>query len=551
MNRGLYISRRQLLASSAVGIANATLGSRVAGPMARRVPLTSVTRRSAPNHLLPEPPHVDTLRHLAQIAMDAARGADAEFADIRIGVQRFVAISGDIPIVALTVGYGVRARLAGAWGFQYGSILNADAISSAARSAVRGAQRYAATNRVLGHTPMPPLAPVPVVTGEWRSPVVIDPFTVPLDDYYRVIASLRDVSTGARHSHAIQASGMVWEAETRVFASTEGSMVTQHLMRGTVDMTAKAWLPENTYDQVAVDIPHNLGVESGGFEIALRPERMAALRAGMDEAIRLRELPRRSFSDVGRFPVVLGGASWGSVIGTTIGRAVDGDRATGDEADASGGTFLVPPDAVLHADPPLCSPLLSVRVDRTLPSPMAVQWDDDGVVPEPYPIVDGGRIMDYITTRDTAATLSGLRPRGGAVAPTPTSIPVGSGGHLHVSPASTSVSLSDLMRDISHGFLLRDAQADTESGVTLGTISGGLVLEIRRGKPVARTNVLLQFATKAILRNKLVALGDTHSLRTAIVATPKGIPWESIKQIVTAPAVLCKDMDVVSWTFQP
>jgi hypothetical protein len=63
--------------------------------------------------------------------------------------------------------------------------------------------------------------------------------------------------------------------------------------------------------------------------------------------------------------------------------------------------------------------------------------------------------------------------------------------------------------------------------------------------PVARTNIHLQFTTKTILQKQLVALGDVGTVRTTDVTDTKGIPWQAIDQWVTAPAALCKNVDVI------
>jgi len=117
---------------------------------------------------------------------------------------------------------------------------------------------------------------------------------------------------------------------------------------------------------------------------------------------------------------------------------------------------------------------------------------------------------------------------------------------VRIAAASSNTSAWDLAREMTHGFLVRDGDASVEPGLTAGIFRSRLVLEIVRGVPVARTYLPLQFATKSLLKAKLTALGGASTLRTTMVETYKGMPWQVVTQPVTAPAALCKDVDVIS-----
>jgi len=554
-------SRRQFLtagASALAGVHQLGVGTPIAGALPVIIPTTRAARRRPPGAFLPEPPSPELFRRLALIAMDAAKAAGAEFADIRIGMQRGIQVPPlpYSPLASLEIGYGIRARVAGLWGFQYGNVLSAEAIVATAQSAVAGAHRYSATNRRLARTQEVVLAPAPVITGEWHGPNAVDPFTVPLDDYYRVIEALAQTRSPIYRNKLVAAGGKLsWQGETRIFASSDGSLVTQHLMRGEAPGHGVARLPDDIRDFVEIDLP-NLGPVSAGFELMMNPRIIEYLETGLDEAVRLRELPVRPFLDVGRYPVVFDGPTFASLIGRTANLALDGDRVAGTESDASGDSFLVPPDEILNATTPQFSPLLTARVDRAVPSPAAVQWDDEGVTPEPYTIVDRGRVVDYHTTRATAPLLGDwsrrhgrpVRAHGVAVAVRPVSLPVCTGGHVHVAPASASTSVYELARDMQHGFIVRGGDFGTVPSLTIAMLSG-TALEVRNGNIVARTHIAVQMPTKALLNDKLVALGGSDTVRMKMVELWKGVHREGIVQPVTAPAALCKDVDIVSRAF--
>lgn len=561
------ITRRHFLATGAA----VALGMH-ATPMAAQtviVPSTRGTRRLTPHAWFPDPPPADQLRALARIAVDAARSSGADFADVRIGIQRHIRFYGtSSPMWAWRgVGYGVRAWRGDTWSFQHGNVLTTDAVAATARSAAEGVRRYANVNAQLaaqhgtrsgrvGDAVVASWALTPQVIGEWRVPVQIDPFDVPIDDCQRVLDSLKDFTLPKSVWRNAVSLGYVleWRAETRVFASSAGSLVTQDTMCGGLNMQASATLLTPHPTEVFLH-QTDCSQVCAGFETVLRPDVLTQIQQLYDTVVRWEELPVRPFQDVGRFPVVFDGKTAAQIVGSTLDCALDGDRVTGVEADASGSSFLMPPLEILDASEPLFSPRLTARVSRALPSPMAVQWDDDGVAPEPYTVVDRGRIVDFHTTRETAPALASwyqrhgrsVRSHGGALALAPTNVPSGTGGHLTVEPAEGKVLIEELSRAIDHGFVVINGAASASPGLTAGMVSpqiDGLMLEIRRGVPVARTAVKMQFTTKTILGKNLMALGDAGTAGTETIEMEKGIPWQTVTQMVTAPAMLCQDVEI-------
>jgi len=522
------------------------------------------TRRSTPNLWLPAPVPAELLRELAQVAIDAAQSAGADYADVRVGVLRYVKVPEYPwpPDVGMFVGYGIRGSVNGTWSFQHGEVLTTDAIAMSARSAVEGARLYSTINAQLAtvsrRPPASAWAPVAPAVGVWHAPMEIDPFDVPIDDYHRAFEALQATTAPVEQNARVGSGSLDFQAETRVFASTAGSLVTQTFVQGGLGIGGGATLPENRMDYVDVDVP-GTQTNVGGFEIVLRPDWIPRTMAGVDEAIMLRELPFKPFTDVGRFPIVFGGRAFASLVMNTVSLGLDGERAAGLEADASGTTFLAPIDEVLGTNNPQFSPLLTVRSSRKLPAVEACGWDDEGVAPEDYTLVERGRVVDYHTTRETAPLLAEwyakhnrpIRSHGTTVASLATYLPIGGHGHLQVQAAAGKATMQDLYRDISHGFVVREGNANSDMSLTGGTFNTRLVLEIKNGTPVCRTNIMMQFTTKRILQKQLVTLGDASTARTEILRMDKGVPWQGIGVPVTAPAAFVKDVDVVVWDQAP
>jgi len=247
--------------------------------------------------------------------------------------------------------------------------------------------------------------------------------------------------------------------------------------------------------------------------------------------------------------------TFGSALTQTMGQALELDRVLGYEADASGTSYLTPPDEFLGT--PIASPLLTVTANRAMPSVSAVKWDDEGVESHEFPVVTEGRLVDYCTSRQTAPSLHAIYERNGvpmrshacAVAPAAGDAVLVRVPHLTVAPATQSASIDDLCADVTRGLLVRwkyyfsiDQQF---SSATLTSGIVGVLLEIEKGKVVRRVEGNgLQFSTRRFWKS-LTALGDSSTMGNGFSTADKGQPWQSITQSATAPAGFFKDVDVV------
>ena len=108
------------------------------------------------------------------------------------------------------------------------------------------------------------------------------------------------------------------------------------------------------------------------------------------------------------------------------------------------------------------------------------------------------------------------------------------------------MSVRDLMREMKHGFYVLRGGASASPGLT-GALFGSnhLMLEIRDGVPVAHTSFKAHLGPKTLFGKQLVAFGDASTVRTRWESMSKGMPWRLINGVVDAPAMLCKDVDIV------
>jgi len=155
--------------------------------------------------------------------MDSAAGR-ADYADARLVLSRVERIStrnGGIDELdnIEEEGLGVRVRLGGAWGFA--ATRGTD--RAAAEEALARALTVAESQPAAGARPLAPAEPA---RGDWRSPSLIDPFDVPLEDK---LATLAAADAGMRGDSRVKVTHAHYLAQRveKTFASTEGALCTQ------------------------------------------------------------------------------------------------------------------------------------------------------------------------------------------------------------------------------------------------------------------------------------------------------------------------------------
>jgi TldD protein len=197
--------------------------------------------------------------------------------------------------------------------------------------------------------------------------------------------------------------------------------------------------------------------------------------------------------------------------------------------------------------------MLTVEASRAVPHITAVGWDDEGVAPEAFPLIQGGKLMTYLHSRQTAGELgapqrdaAASHRLGSAVAQTAGTEVLVQTPHLTMAPSASKTSLMDLCKDIPHGILVRSLPyLQTERDLGTGHFNYGCsIFEISRGKLVARLTLNeVVFSTRR-LWNGLQAVGDAGTQESAYVPLVGGS--YVTMQSVTAPAALFKEVNVVS-----
>jgi TldD protein len=539
----MFTTRRDFLATASASLAGLVLHS-------RSLPAAALTESAPPSAYLPDPPDASSLRALALHTIDAARAAGAQYADVRIGNRRSLMMNlqdmGPLPMtdIGVTDSFGVRVLVDGCWGFAFGVLQGKDALASSAVQAVNDARNQARAGVSPGE-----FLPVPVVTGEWDVPVKVDPFAVPVGTQVSLMGAFKHAPR-----RDIREIGIVivfqWIAETRVFASTEGSLVTQRFTRALPQ--AQIIGHRRHFDSLVLQTP-GLEATSAGYEVVLQPDLQERIKTTADDLQRLWRIPQRQL-DVGRYDAVFDGQASAALFGETVSPALELDRALGEQVESAGSSFLAPPERILGA--PIFSPLLSAKVDLSLPNIAQARWDDEGSEMQDFSLIDRGEVVDYISTRSTAPVLHAwyrqrgipLRSRGCGIAWSASRPPAGYAGHVTVLPGNNpGTTTEQLCREMQQGLLVRYvARVASDQQLSAATLQWAIVYEISKGVIASRVRGNL-FSCKTLQSWKeLRAVGDASTTGHHTRNTMYGNPWWAITQTISAPAVHLSNVAVTN-----
>jgi TldD protein len=334
-------------------------------------------------------------RDLMMRALDAARAAGAQYADVRISRNRNQGIqTREQRVTSIadneTMGLGVRVLANGAWGFAATRELEAQAVGRAVRAAV--AQARANRAALLRPVELAPVEPVP--DGRWRAPAEIDPFDIPIEDKVGILLAANRAALGVRGARFVNSS-MFFLREEKSFASTEGTFTHQVLYRALPRMTVTAVAPDGSdfQSRMSTDVqPMGLG-----YEHVLRADMVANAPRWAEDAVR--KLSARPV-EPGTYDLVLLPSHLWLTIHESIAHPTELDRIVGYEANFAGTSFISPLDRFLgrfRYGPEF----MNVQAERSAHGALSVAgWDDEGVAPREYLLVRDGILWDLQTTRE-------------------------------------------------------------------------------------------------------------------------------------------------------
>jgi TldD protein len=538
----MSITRRSLIQSGL------KLGAAAAAVSAIPRPLLAQLGRT----LEPLPPIQDPgLKDLTARALDAARGAGAVYADVRLTherVRKFNIGSHVDDTESMLV--GVRTLVNGYWGFASSPVWAPDEMARLARAAVHQAKTNA-----LGKPRTVDLAPAPVVAeGHWEMPVAINPFAISPFEINDFLDSLAIYLGRTPNTQLLGDSCDAVEQE-RAFASTAGSYCTQRCYRIEGAFRLELQLERGQRGAIELECLTPAGI---GWELYAAP-RIARVRdhtmyEEIDRALEeLKEdllMPVKAV-EVGRYETVFDPFTVAYLIDETLGRATELDRALGYEANAGGTSYLSDPTAMLGSYQ-AGAPAMNVTAERAEPGAVGtVKWDDEGVAPDEFSLVKNGVLTDFQTTRESARWLEAaykkqglsVHSHGCAGAPSAIYAPLQHTPNLSFGAGRDAKGFEALVTGMARGVAVKSGSADLDFQHSSG-LGTGRLYEVKQGKRVARLAGGFLFRATDLWKS-LQAVGGEEGLRRYGMKKSKGEPAQEYHHSVTAPAAMVKDLTII------
>jgi TldD protein len=317
-------------------------------------------------------------------------------------------------------------------------------------------------------------------SGRYATSVQRDPFEVPREEVVAMLADSearlhvgREVKTGL-------ATFQAWE-ETKWFASSEGASFSSHIVQVGAGISATAIRGSNVQRRSA---PTSFGGDfrQAGFEFIESLGLVDRAESVGREAVALLDAPA---CPTGPTTLVLGSDQLALQVHESVGHAVELDRIFGSEAGYAGTSWVVPEQigSLRYG-----SDLMNVVADATeLGGLGTFGWDDEGVPAQRVPIVQGGRLVGVLSSRESAAQLGLPRSGGTARADGPDRAPLVRMTNIDLEPGDFS--LNELLSGVTEGVYLEtnrswsidDKRLNFQFGTEVGRrIVGGEIAELLR-----------------------------------------------------------------------
>ena len=527
------IGRREFV--QLAGLAGAGLVAARAGGLE---PLLGFQQNSAPAPDAAE-------KELVLRAIDTARSAGASYADARI--TRMSAESVSTREQQLTgvsrserYGIGIRALVGGSWGFAATRDLSNDAVSRTAREAVAIG---AANDRV--NPVKTALSPVKrVAEGRWITPHQIDPFSVSAEQKADLLFKTNASALRVKGVQFVN-SGIDSVKESKLLATTDGSLIQQTFLRMLVNVDVTAVAADNSDSQT-----RNAAIPpmARGWEYVVGLDMPESASRWAEEAVQKLAAPP---VEPGTWDLVLHPSHLWLTIHESIGHSTELDRARGYEANYAGTTFLAPPDRVLNKLR-FGKEFMNVNGNRTEPGALAtVGWDDEGVPSRSWRIIDKGLFVNYQTTRELVGWISELtrdrESQGCAHAEGWWAIPFPRMPNVSLMPYSRDLSEEEVIAETKHGIFIEGNGSYSIDQQRYNFQFGGQSFwEIKDGKRIRMLrNVAYQARTQDFWNSMALIGGQQTYALGGTFNDGKGQPSQASSVSHGCPVALFRNINVL------
>jgi len=378
-------------------------------------------------------------------AIDLASKLGATYSDIRIGEvhdQRIQVKDGSV-FVAQTVrtkGFGVRTLIDGAWGFAGSIDLKKDEVEEVTRKAIKIARASARVKKRDVE-----LVPSKPVTGHYETPVKKDPFKIGMEDVIELL--MQAERTVSEQSPLIKTSSASFRAyqDKKLLLTSEGAKIDQKIkwcggLMECVALRSGETQPRRYPDRrgryCAAGYEHFKSLDFPSEAERLGKEAVSLLDA--------EKLSERNTNLIIRHDQVV------IQIHESCGHPTELDRALGTEADLAGTSFLTPERL---GDFTYGSEVVNIVADPTAPNGMGTfGYDDDGVPAKKTYLIRKGKLVNFQSSRETAAVLGLEESSGNSRAVYPFDLPLVRMTNINLLPGEWE--WEEIVEDTKEGVLL-------------------------------------------------------------------------------------------------
>ncbi|MBI3740436.1 MAG: TldD/PmbA family protein [Chloroflexi bacterium] len=235
----------------------------------------------------------------------------------------------------------------------------------------------------------------------YKTPIEKDPFLVPMqaktDLLLKADAEMRRVP-GIK----VARGEMAFVREQKIFASTEGSYITQEIIESGCGISALATNVESGEVQTR-SYPNSGGRNqvTRGYEFILEQKLAENASRVAEEAVALLSAEQCPSYDAAT--IILDGSQVALQVHESCGHPIELDRVLGTEAAFAGTSFLTPEKLGNYY---YGSEFINITADATIPGGLGTfGFDDEGVPAQKTEIVKNGLFVGYLTSRETAQEL--------------------------------------------------------------------------------------------------------------------------------------------------
>jgi len=456
------------------------------------------------------------MKNITDRLLSRTRDAGAQYVDVRVEEAEGTTIrmarpdEADIRTYRET-GYSVRALVDGAWGFAAGQDLGRDGLDEVADRAATMARAAAC----FSIAPVV-LAPTPVVSARWITPIVKDPFQVSLNDK---TALLSEAIRGMRGRYVSRAAGLLTESrQKKVFANSDGSFIEQELIECGGGLTVFAAheneIQRRTYPGMVFGDVGSQGFEYiEGLDLVNQAPRLA------EEAELLlfaKPCPHTVTT------LIIGPRHMALQVHESAGHPTELDRVFGYERTLAGGTFLGP-EKLGHYR--YGSELVNITADATVPGGRGTfGFDDEGVPAQRVELIRDGVFVGYQSSRETAARI-GRSSSGAARADAWNHYPLVRMTNINLEPGEST--LEEMIGGVEEGVYVESPRMWSIDSLRINFQFGTeLGREIRKGRLGAYIKNPTYTGITPVFWAGCDAVGNKDSWRLTGFACAKGEPLQ-------------------------